>query len=256
MLSRIATFTALAGVVVVTTACQRNDTAGSPVTTTTPAGQTAAQPAAVVEERDQALVRAVNASASRPSLDVFADDARVFDSVTFKTVTPYREVNAERVSITLQPSGTSTAEPLARNSEGLDEGAHYTMFAVQGNDATTSLLVAKDDHSVPAAGKARMRVVHAVGGGGEIDVFVQGQRDPLFDGVNAQTIAGYDEIDPVAGSLSVRPEGKTTTLVTLRDVGITAGKSYTMVVVGSSPTNPKVDAFIFEDVAEPSTRQP
>lgn len=256
MLVRIATFTALAGVVVVAAACQRNDTAGSPVTTTTPAGQSAAPPAAVVEARDHALVRAVNASASRPSLDVFADDARVFDGVTFKTVTPYKEVNAERVSITLQPSGTSSGEPLARNSEGLDEGAHYTMFAVQGTDATTTLLVAKDDHTVPSAGKARMRVVHAMGGAGEIDVYAQGQREPLFDGVNAQTIAGYDEIDPVAGSLSVRPEGKTTSIVTLRDVGITAGKSYTMVVVGSSTTNPKADAFIFEDAAAPSTRQP
>jgi Domain of unknown function (DUF4397) len=255
MLSRIATFTAVVGVVAVTAACERNDTAGSPVKTTTPAGESTAPPAAAVKERDNALVRAVNASATRPSVDVFADDARVFDDVKFKTVTPYREIPGERVSIAVQPADAPGAEPLARNSEGLDDGAHYTIFTVPGDDATTSLLVAKDDHSLPAAGKARLRVVHAVGGGGEIDVFAPGQRDPLFDGVNPKTIAGYREIDPVAGTLTVRPEGKAAPLVTLRDVGIVAGKSYTMVVVGTSAGTAKADAFIFEDAAEPATRQ-
>lgn len=256
MFPRLVSYSALAAAVAVAAACQRNDTANSPVTTTTPAGQSSAPPAAVVEERDQALVRAVNASAARPSLDVFADDARVFDGVAFKTVTPYREVPAERVSISLQPAGANATEPLARNSEGLDEGAHYTMFAVQGTDATTKLLVAKDDHTTPATGKARLRVVHAAGGADEVDVYAQGRRDPLFDGINAQTIAGYDEIDPVAGPLTVRAEGRTAPLVTLRDAAIQAGKSYTMVIVGSTAASPKVDAFIFEDVAQASVRQP
>jgi hypothetical protein len=245
--------TALAAVAAVSLsliACQRNPTDNAPVTTTTPGGQSTAPAAAGVRERDNALVRVVHAVPAGATVDVYADDQRVFDAVDYQTVTPYREVAGERASIEVRPTGaTPQAPPVATNTEGLDDGGHYTVFTVPGNDATTSLRVVKDDHSLPASGKARLRVVHASSDAREIDVYAPGRDAPLVDGVNFQSVSAYANVDPVAGPLTVRREGELSPVVSLPDAKLDAGKTYTLVVAGNVKASPKVDAFIIEDMA-------
>lgn len=228
-------------------ACDGRSTKQAPITTTTPGGASAAPPAAQVEDRDNALVRVVHAVPAGASVDIYADDQRVFDSLDYKEVTAYREVPAERFSFAVRPAGAPQAPPLATNSEGLDDGRHYTVFAVPGDDSAATLRVVTDEQSLPAAGKARLRIVHAARDAGEIDLVAAGVKDPLFDGVDFQNVSNYAEIDPVAGTVSVRPEGRTAALLTLRDVRFDAGKSYTVVVVGKVKGAPKLDAFVIED---------
>jgi hypothetical protein len=251
---RFASLCAATGVALLAVACGRDAT--PPVTTNTPAGQSSAPPSAAVAERDNALVRVVHAVPAGPSVDVFADDTRVFDGVTFKEVTPYHEVEAERASLTIRTTGAPAGEPIARNSEGLDDGDHYTVFAVPDDDETATLRVVKDDHSPPAPGKARLRVVHAARDAGELDVFAADRKDALVDGVNFQTVSGYAEIDPVAGPVTVRPEGKATPLATLNDTAFAAGRSYTVVVVARAPGNRGLEAFVIEDAPETVSRLP
>jgi hypothetical protein len=253
MIAKLTTATAAVALCLPLMACQRNSTDNASVTTTTAAGQSSAAAAADVEERDNALVRAVYAVPAGAAVDVYADDQRVFDGLTYQTVTPYREVPGERHSFQVRPSGMAQAEPIATNSEGLDDGGHYTVFAVPGDDASAMLRVVKDDHSLPEAGKARLRVVHAAKDAGEIDIFASGRDDALVDGVNFQTVSSYDDIDPVTGTVTVRREGERAALFTLRDVHFDVGKTYTMVVVGGLTSNPKFDAFVIEDVVSSAT---
>lgn len=211
-----------------------------------------------MEERDNALVRVVHAIPAGTAVDVYGDDHRLFDRVAYKSVTPYREVDGQRYAIAVRAAGNATAEPLARNSEGFDDGSHYTVFAVPGDDGKAMLRVVKDDHSLPASGKARVRVVHASHDAGDIDVFVAGQNDPVIDGVNAATVSDYDEIEPVTGALEVRRDGQSRVLHTLRGVQIAAGRTYTVVVAGGLDAAPRLDAFVIEDraatAAVPATR--
>jgi hypothetical protein len=65
-----------------------------------------------------------------------------------------------------------------------------------------------------------------------VDLFIKGQKDPLFDGVNFKAEAGWKDVDPASGTLVVRPDNKTTTLATLANQQLEASKSYTFVVVG------------------------
>ena len=254
MTVRLTTIGAVAALSLSVGACQRDSTQNAPVTTTTAAGQSAAPAAAAVEERDNALVRVVHAVPAGSTVDVWADDERVFDGLAYKAVTAYREVPGERFSFKVRPAGMAQAEPIATNSEGLDDGDHYTIFAVPGDNAGASLRVVKDDHSLPAAGKARLRVVHASSDAGEIDIYAAGRRDPLFDGVHFQSVSTYRDVDPVAGTVTIRPEGEANAMLTLRDVRFDAGKTYTVVVVGRVKTSPKIDAFVIEDVATATAR--
>ncbi|HXG89328.1 MAG TPA: DUF4397 domain-containing protein [Vicinamibacterales bacterium] len=235
------------------TACQQESTRNAPVTTTSAAGQSTAPTAAAAEARDTALIRVVHAIPAGSTVDVFAEDNRVFDNLAFKTITPYRELDGKRTTFRLRPAGMNQADALATNTEGLDGGEHYTMFAVPGDGDAAFLRVVKDNHSLPGTGKARVRVVHASGDAGEVDVYVVGRTDKLFEGVDFQSVTDYQEIDPVSGSLEVRPEGEANAMLTVPNVRLEAGKTYTVVVIGRVKTAPKLEALVIADQAMAAT---
>jgi len=227
--------------------CQQRSTENAPVTTTSPAGQSTAPASAAAERRDDALVRFVNAIPSKAAVDLYADNDRTFDNVAFRAVTPYREVNGERYTFALRPTGSAASTPLATNSEGLDDGDYYTVFAVPGDRGAAALRVVQDNFSAPAEGKARVRVVHASGDVGELAVFERGRDTSLFDGVDFQSVTGYDEVEAWRGALDIKPEGGGQVLTSIPDASFEAGKIYTVVIVGNSRTAPKVEAFVIED---------
>lgn len=218
-----------------------------PVTTTTNKGTSTAPPAAQVEDRDNALVRVIHAIPGGATVDVFAENNKAFSNLSYKTTTPYQELSGERMTFRLRPAGMDTAQPLAENSEGLDDGDHYTVVALPGEGANAAALrILEDDLKAPSSGKARVRVIHASPDAGEIDVYVQGRDDKLFDGINFQSEAGYSDIDPVSGTLIVRPEGRSETLLTIPNVNLAAGKIYTVVVTGRARGG-KLEVITVED---------
>jgi hypothetical protein len=226
--------------------CERS-TKNEPITTTTPAGESTAPSSAAAERRDDALVRFVNAMPSKAAVDLYADDSRTFDNVAFRSVTPYHEVDGQRYTFKLRPSGSTQDTPLASNSEGLHDGDYYTVFAVPGDKGTPMLRVVEDDFSAPREGKARVRVVHASGDVGELAVFERGRDKSLFDGVDFQSVTDYDEVDAWSGALEIKPEDGDSVLATIPDATFEAGKVYTIVVVGNMRTAPKAEAFVIED---------
>lgn len=232
---------------VVLSGCQERSTENEPITTTSPAGESTAPSSAVAEQGDDALVRFVNAMPSTAAVDLYADDTRTFDGVAFRTVTPYRAVDGQRYRFQLREAGKGQATPLASNSEGLDDGDYYTVFAVPGEDGAAMLRVVEDDFSAPAEGKARVRVVHASGNVGELAVVPRGRDATLFDGVDFRSVTDYDEVDAWRGALDIKPEGGESVLATIPDAAFEAGKVYTIVVVGDSAAAPKVEAFVIED---------
>lgn len=229
--------------------CQQESTRNAPVTTSSPAGQSTAPPAAAAEKRDMALVRVVHAIPADSTVDVFADDNKVFDALAYKTVTPYREIDGQRYTFRLRPAGMNQADPLASNTEGLSDGNYYTVFAVPGDGEAASLRVVADTHSLPSAGKARVRVVHASGDAGELDVYAVGRSQVMFDGVDFQSVTDYDEIDPFSGALELRPEGESNVMLSVPSVRLDAGKTYTIVIVGRVRIAPKLETFVIEDQA-------
>jgi hypothetical protein len=264
--------------IVFVAACSHDSERNAPVTTTTPAGQSSAPPAAVAEKRDTALVRVVHAIPAGASVDVYADDNPVFDKVNFKDVTPYKELDGQRYNFNIYRAGAAVAagtrndprpegtrgkadrsvargtagsgdQALASNNEGLDDGDYYTIFALPGEDGNPAMLrVVEDRHERPSVDHARVRVVNAAADTSEIDIFAQGQPDGLLAGVDFQSVSDYDEVNPYSGALEVRTHNDVTPVTTLPNIRLEAGKSYTIVVVGSRRREPKLEAFVIEDV--------
>jgi hypothetical protein len=227
--------------------CSRESNQNQPVTTTTNAGTSSAPPATEVKQRGNALVRVIHAVPAGPSVDVFADDTKVFTGIAYKTTSPYKELSGERHTFRLRPAGQDTAQPLAENSEGLSDGKHYTVIAMADANAKPTLYVYNDDLVPPSSGKAKVRIVHAAADAGEIDVYSKTGDKKLFGGVNALTVTSYSELDPMSGTLEVRPEGSNNAVLTIPNVKFNAGETYTIVLTGKAKGAPKLEAIVIED---------
>jgi hypothetical protein len=178
----------LAALFVVITGCQSNPARNAPVQTQTPSGSSTAPSAVAAERRDNALVRVVHAISSGPSIDVFADDNRLFDALEFRSVTPYREMDDDEYTFRARTAGASDDRPLATREEELEDCRFYTVIAIPGVRTAADLRVVVDEVAVVPADKARVRFVHAAVDAGAIDIRDAGRDTDVFG--DARSAAG------------------------------------------------------------------
>lgn len=227
-----------------------NETRDTGAVTTEKEGGTSTTPTAeVVEERDNALVRVVNAMPGGAA-SIFAGDSLAFGNVAYRAVTDFKEMPDDYFGFKVVNAGArSDDDALAENREKLGNGGHYTIIALPDDEADAdddgSLRVLDDDLKPITDGKARVRFVHAISGlDDEIDIYVRGTDNPLVDGVGYSVEAGWNEEDPVKGTLEVRRENSATVLATIPNVDLAAGKSHTYIFTG---TPSKVEVIHFMD---------
>ncbi|MGQ0647174.1 MAG: DUF4397 domain-containing protein [Gemmatimonadaceae bacterium] len=196
------------------------------------------------DKRGQALVRVVNAVPNVKGLSVRADEMHALPPVDYKNVTPYQAIDRNWVTFQIAGAPGGTYEPLETNREMLTEGHRYTIVIMKDDDGEGyDTRILRDEISDDAT-SAQLRVIHAAQGIDEIDVVAKGG-DRLFEGVNFSSEAGFKGLTPWAGALEFRSEKGNRLLLTMPDVDLRAGKSYTIVL--SRGTNGKLEAFWFED---------
>jgi hypothetical protein len=228
-------------------ACSSEPKQTQPVTSKSDSGTSTAPPAKEVGQRDNALVRVINAVPGSTPVDIYADDKKVFEGVTFRNVTPYQELSDARHSFRARKTGQDTAEPIAQNSEGLSGGKHYTIVVMPDTNNKTTLYVVNDNITNPVADKAQVRVIHASPDAGEIDVVDKQGNKKLFSGVNFERETRYMGVDPMRMTLEVRQEGQGQPIVTMPNANFEKGKFYTIVVTGLAKGTPKLQTLLVED---------
>jgi len=202
-----------------------------------------------------ALVRVVQ-TIPNTDADVFAGDSKAFTNVSYKDVTPYKELPDEMQTFTVRPAGQDTAQPIAENVEALSEGNHYTVIALPGTeDKAADLRVLSDNLTPPSTGKAKVRVINASSTLREIDIFSKEKQDSLFSGLNLRSESMYKEVDPMTTTLEVRPAGEKSIALTIPSTNFQPGKIYTITVIGGSNAAPKLEAIVVEDKLEGSQTQ-
>ncbi len=228
-------------------ACTSESARTESVTTKTDKGASTAPPANEVEKRDKSLVRFIHVLPGFAAVDGFVGNAKEFNNVAYKAVTPYKEIPDNQSMFAIKPAGKDGAQPFAQNDEGISGGKHYTAIAMPATDGKATLYVVSDKLTPPATGKANVRVVHASPDAGEVDVFVKGQTSSLFSGVNPQAVTNYSDVDPMTVTLEVRPQGSKTVALTIPNVSLEAGHLYTIVVTGKAKGTPKLEAIKIDD---------
>lgn len=219
------------------------------VQTSTAEGQLSSVGEGAAESRGTSLVRMINALPNAGGATVNADDSQLFSGVDFKSVTPYTEVRENITRFRLQGSGLDTT--IAGNNEIMLDGSHYTLLALPEADGGVRLRVLHDEFERDTT-KARLRVVHALGDVGEIDVAVQGRDGDLFDNVNPTSEAGFADVDVGTSAVTVKVDGSGKQLIR-KEMRFEPGHSYTLVLTSSSGKGTarnapqRVDAIVVDD---------
>jgi len=198
-----------------------------------------------------AFVRYVNALDAHNNTDLYFGDMRLFTTSAAEKPTGYKEVPAERRDFVLRQAASPDAMEIEKNSEGLHDGKHYTVVGYEDKAGKPVLRVFNDDESAPAAGKAKVRLIHAAPAADPVSLYVPGRKDKLAGESRFSTASTWQEIDPVNGPVEVRAgDEKTGNRVSL-PARIDAGKLYTFVVEGGPKSGHKF--HVVDIVDNPAT---
>jgi len=185
----------------------------------------------------RARVRAIHAIPDAPAVDVLANGTALFSGVSFYAVSDYAAVPAADYAVAVATAVGGTE--VISQALTLDKASNYSVFAIglaAGSGATAPrFLVAEDDLTMPSAGNAKVRVVHASPGAPNVDVYAAGNR--VLANVPYPAVSDYLQVPAGSYTFDVRPAGDADTVVQTLDATLEAGRSYTVVargVVGDS----------------------
>lgn len=237
--------TALALVAVGACAGQPTD---APVRTTAPSGSWTAPSAVQAAERDRALVRVVSAIPGVARLDLFLEGEKIAAGIEYQMVTPYLELPSGRQTLRLRPAGLDTADPLAEEAERLSAGRHYTVVLMPGGEGgpATELRVFEDEMDPPGDGEIAVRLIHAAGDAGNLDVHVENRPEPLATALPFQSASDLTELAPPT-AIELRPAGRTESMLRVADLRLSTGGIYTILIIGRARTEPALETLVIED---------
>jgi hypothetical protein len=166
---------------------------------------------------------------------------QLFGTGSAGKATEYKQIPAERRDFVLREAGKPDGVEIEKNSEGLRDGKHYTVVAYEDKDGKPVLRVFNDDESAPAAGKAKVRLIHAAPATEPVSLYAASRKDKLAGESRFSEASTWQEVDPVNGPLVIRTgDDKTGARAPVGVKRIEAGKLYTFVVEGGAKSGQKL----------------
>jgi hypothetical protein len=200
-----------------------------------------------------ARVRVVHASPDAPAVDVWVNDATVaFSNAPFKGITQYADLDAATYNVKVVPTGAKEPVVIEADLE-LAADTDYTVVAV-GKLADIEPLVLMDNNSLPAAGKAHVRFVHASPDAPAVDIAVTGG-PVLFSNVSFKGVGAYLPVDAATYDLEVRLAGTETVALSVPGLALADQTVYTVFAMGLAAGEPALEAVPSVD-AEPTVLLP
>lgn len=231
---------------IVIQACAKESQTDRAVETSTAEGQLGSSISGdSADDRGVALVRVVNAVPASSDLQVKADDQRLLPMVGFQQVSGYTPIDQSWATFQVGDAGGAAFAPLSTNREMLTDGHRYTLVILRSEDGSTYETRVIKDAIETEVDKARLRVIHAAPGAGEVQIRAK-TGETLFDGLDYGDDDGFKSLAPWSGRLEVRSDDGKNLLLSTPEMKLDAGKSYTVVL--SRTSEGKLSTFWFEDV--------
>jgi hypothetical protein len=179
--------------------------------------------------------KVLNGTSLGAPINVFVDGSLALANVPFGGVSNYEKVPTGTRTITVESATTPGATLLT--VVATLEPATDTSIAVSGPAGALRSLVLTDNNLPSAANRSRVRFVNASPDLAAMDVYVNFVK--TFSSVASNTASPYTELvaDPFNGTtyeFDFNVAGTVTPVLKLPGVTLTAGKTYTIYVVGSA----------------------
>lgn len=179
-------------------------------------------------------VRVVHAVSNVTGVDVLLNTTSYKTNLAYKSSEGYRSTASGATAVKIRKTGSTT--DLTTVNQNIANAADYTVFAAGTEAAPQSFLFA-DNNSAPAAGKVKLRAVHAAIGRGAVDVYILGNANELANATPARANlaekAASDYIVRDAGTFVIilTTAGTKTPVLTITGVQVAAGKIRTIAAV-------------------------
>jgi hypothetical protein len=198
----------------------------------------------------KARVRVVHASPDAPAVDVWVNGNVAFSNAPFKGITNYAALDPGTYNVQVVPTGAT--EPVVIDADlDLAGDTDYTVVAMgQLEDIEPVVLV--DDNTLPAAGQAHVRFVHASPDAPNVDIAVQ-DGPVLFENVPFKQAFPYVPVDAGTYDLEVRVHDTGDVVLNLPGVALADGTVYTVYAVGLAGGAPALQAVTSVDATASST---
>ncbi len=189
-----------------------------------------------------ARIRLAHFSPDANGVDVYIDGKKRMNRVPYQAVSDYITLPAGKHTIEVRGEGQAETLPaLVTASPELAGGESFTAAAL-GPVANIQAKVFQDDLSLPAAGKSKIRVIHASDGTPTVDVAVK-DGEVLFPAVEFGAITTYVEIAAGPYVLQVRKSGDSAVTIE-KPVTVQPGGIYTIAAVGGADKPPTLRGFV------------
>src|SRR5215210_3832664 len=174
-------------------------------------------------------------SSDAPNVDVYVDGEPVpaLTDVPYGTVSGYLPLPAGTRQVTVYATGDASA-PVIDTPVELAAGGAYTVAAVGlVSDASLTAQVYEDDVSAPAAGNAKVRIVHASPDAGPVDV-ATADGAYLASGLGYPSASPYAQVPAGTYDVNVLAAGTGTIAISAPGTSVADGGVYTAFATGTA----------------------
>lgn len=169
-------------------------------------------------------LQVIHASPGLYPVDVYFGSDRLNDNraVYFQDTISYRSFSPQTATVTVKKFGSAISH--INSSITFGNGIFYSMFVIGKPDSVTYLLTS-DNLDAPAAGKAKVRFVHAGPDAPAADMKMNATT--FFTQRSYGSATEFSAVDPATYQVSLSKSGTANVLAT-KSVVIEAGKIYTI----------------------------
>lgn len=176
-----------------------------------------------------ARIRVIHAAPDAPPVDVRIDDQVVLSDTQFPAISDYVDVSAGAHTIAVTPKGQDASAAIIQTQGDFEAGAAYTVAAV--GLANISAEIYRDDLTAPAAGQARVRIIHTSPDAPGADVEVV-DGPTLVQNLAFTEASPYLDLPADTYNLRLVIAADNTVVVPLPNTTLQAGTIYDVVATG------------------------
>ena len=203
----------------------------------------------VLAQDEMARVRVAHASPDAPAVDVLVNDSVAFSNIPFTEISDYASLDPGTYNVKVVPAGET--EPVVIEADlTLEADTDYTVAAV-GELANIEPVVLVDDNTLPAAGMAKVRFMHASPDAPNVDIQVA-DGPVLFENVPFKEAFPYATVD--AGTYDLEAAIHDSGAVALEVPGVEFSERtvYTVFAMGLAGGDPALQAVASVDATAPA----
>lgn len=200
---------------------------------------------------DRASLRFVHAAPGTGAVNARWGDAQVFAAVPYGGTASYEAIRSGERALAVRAAGAA-ADLVASELELDDDGVYTVLLLKPGAAASLSLLV--DDNAAPAAGKAKLRVVHAAAAiAGNVDIYVTAPDADLATqtavaaGVQPGKASAYLVRDPGTYRIRYTTAGTKTVRFDAGTITLAAGQVRTVLAIDAAAGGGAMQAITLQD---------